>query len=58
MNKKIIYVDFLFKRKRIKSKPMYYIYRMQYLLKIIKDKILSRKERDFYNNESFFKKII
>ncbi|MBU5454440.1 hypothetical protein [Caproiciproducens sp. MSJ-32] len=58
MNKKIIYVDFVFKRRRIKSKPMYYIYKIQYLIKIIKEKIFKKKEKYYENSESIFKEII
>ena len=44
MNRKIIYVDFIFKRRRIKSKPMYYIYKINYLLKTLRDKIFNKRK--------------
>jgi|GEM_PF-2165154 hypothetical protein len=58
MNRKIIYVDFIFKRRRIKSKPMYYIYKINYLLKTLRDKIFNKKKRYYENIQPFYKKII
>lgn len=33
MNRKIIYVDFIFKRKKITSKPLLFIYKIKFSIK-------------------------
>ena len=39
MNRKIIYVDFIFKRKKITSKPLLFIYRIKFNIKDFLNKL-------------------
>lgn len=43
MNRKIIYVDFIFKKKRITSKPLLFIYRTKITIKNFLNKLFNIK---------------
>ena len=42
MNRKIIYVDFIFKRKRITSKPLLFIYKIKINIKDFINKLFNK----------------
>lgn len=48
MNRKIIYVDFIFKRKRITSKPLLFIYKMKINIKSLFNNLFNI---NFYKNK-------
>ena len=63
MNRKIIYVDFIFKRKRITSKPLLFIYRTKitikkFFSKLFKIKSYSRMKKLGDSNIYPFKKVL
>lgn len=43
MNRKIIYVDFIFKKKKITSKPLLFIYKMKINIKLNFNKLFNIK---------------
>jgi len=52
MNRKIIYVDFIFKRKRITSKPLLFIYKMKINIKRIFNNLFAIKPYKNKNNSN------
>ena len=52
MNRKIIYVDFSFKRKKITSKPLLFIYKIRINIKRILNNLfaINRKTNNTSNN--------
>ncbi len=52
MNRKIIYVDFSFKRKKITSKPLLFIYKIKINIKRILNNLfaINRKTNNTSNN--------
>lgn len=63
MNRKIIYVDFIFKKKRITSKPLLFIYKIKINIKILFNKLFNIKSygRKKKSNDSKlypFKKVL
>lgn len=56
MNRKIIYVDFIFKRKRITSKPLLFIYRFKINIKDFIDKLFNKKTTSNNNSNIYYLK--
>lgn len=56
MNRKIIYVDFIFKRKRITSKPLLFIYKIKINIKDFIDKLFNKKSATFSNSNVYYLK--
>lgn len=61
MNRKIIYVDFIFKKKRITSKPLLFIYKFKINIKNIFNNIFVIKSQikvKSNHKNSSFKKVL
>lgn len=63
MKEKIIYVDFIFKRKKIKSKPLLLIYKIRYFCRYSLNNLFQYRfiKKENYDNESkiyTFKKVL
>jgi hypothetical protein len=63
MNRKIIYVDFIFKKKRITSKPLLFIYKTKISIKILFNKLFNTKSysrnKNLNNSKLYpFKKVL
>ena len=56
MNRKIIYVDFIFKRKRITSKPLLFIYKFKINIKDFIDKLFNKKTTSHNNSNIYYLK--
>ncbi len=56
MNRKIIYVDFIFKRKRIKSKPLLFIYKIKINIKDFLNKLFNKKTHHPTNSNIYYLK--
>jgi hypothetical protein len=57
-DKKVIYVDFVFKRKRITSKAMFFLYKINLKLKFIINKLFKLKKAKEEADDSLRKKIL
>ena len=58
MNKKIIYVDFVFKKKKISSKTFYLFYRLKIKLSILFNKYFHKNEKPEESKIYPFKKVL
>ena len=63
MNRKIIYVDFIFKRKKTTSKPLLFIYQIKINIKDFINKLFSKNinKKAHSSNSSnlyYFKKVL
>lgn len=58
MNKKIIYVDFVFKKKKISSKTFYLFYRLKIKLSILFNKYFRKNEKPEESKVYPFKKVL
>lgn len=63
MKEKIIYVDFIFKRKKIKSKPLLLIYKIRYIFRyslnnLFKYRFIKKENHDSESKIYNFKKVL
>lgn len=58
MNRKIIYVDFVFKRKKLSSRTMHFIYKLNIKLKHFINKMFKKKHVKNNSKVYPFKKVL
>ncbi|GAA0752247.1 hypothetical protein SDC9_45561 [bioreactor metagenome] len=58
MNRKIIYVDFVFKRRKLSSRTIHFIYKLKVKLKHLFNKIFKNRKRKINSNIYPFKKVL
>lgn len=58
MNRKIIYVDFVFKRRKLSSRTIHFIYKLKIKLKRLFNKIFKNRMKKTNSNIYPFKKVL
>ncbi len=58
MNRKIIYVDFVFKRRKLSSRTIHFIYKLKIKLKRLFNKIFKNRRKKTNSNIYPFKKVL
>ena len=58
MNRKVIYVDFVFKRRKLSSRTIHFIYKIKIKLKLLINKIFKKKRIKNSSKVYTFKKVL
>lgn len=58
MNRKVIYVDFVFKRRKLSSRTIHFIYKLKIKLKLLINKIFKKKSIKNSSKVYPFKKVL
>ena len=58
MNRKVIYVDFVFKRRKLSSRTIHFIYKLKIKLKLLINKIFKKKRIKNSSKVYHFKKVL